>query len=180
MMNDFVAITPEEFERSPFHLIGKEWMLITAPDETKECGLNAMTASWGGLGVLWNLPVATIYVRPQRHTYSLVENTDRISLCFLGDGHRKNLALCGSKSGRDTDKLLECGLTSEVVDGVGIIAESEAVMICKKLYADDLKEEKFIEKEHLSHYNGDFHRLYILEIEKILVKNKENKNEQLL
>lgn len=176
----FYEMTPEEFDRSAFKLIGKEWMIITAPDEEKESGLNAMTASWGGLGVLWNVPVATIYIRPQRHTYSLVENCDRFSLCFLGDGHRKNLALCGSKSGRDTDKLLECGLNSETFDGVGYIAESEAVMICRKLYADDLKEEKFIDREHLSHYDGDFHRFYILEIEKILVKNKENKNEQLL
>ena len=51
-----------------------------------------------------------------------------------------------------------------------VICESETVMICKKLYADDLKEEKFIEKEHLSHYDGDFHRFYILKIEKVLVK----------
>lgn len=179
-VNNFFEITPEEFERSAFQLIGKEWMLITAPDEEKESGLSAMTASWGGIGVLWNVPVATIYVRPQRHTYSLIEKCDRLSLCFTGDGYRKSLALCGSKSGKDTDKLLECGLHSETVDGVGIISESEAVMICKKLYADDLKEDKFIDRSHLSHYNGDFHRFYILEIEKILVKNKENKDEQLL
>ena len=62
-VNKFYEITPEEFSRSAFKLIGKEWMLITAPDAEKESGLNAMTASWGGLGVLWNVPVATIYVR---------------------------------------------------------------------------------------------------------------------
>lgn len=170
MMNNFVTITPEEFERSPFHLIGKEWMLITVPDAEKESGINAMTASWGGLGVLWNTPVATIYVRPQRHTYSLIEKCDRLALCFLGDGHRKSLALCGTKSGSNTDKILECGLTALEIDGVGAIAESETIMICKKLYADDLSEDCFIDREHLSHYNGDFHRFYILQIEKILVK----------
>ena len=170
MMNNFVTITPEELERSPFHLIGKEWMLITAPDAEKESGVNAMTASWGGLGVLWNTPVATIYVRPQRHTYSLLERCDRLALCFLGDGHRKSLALCGTKSGSNTDKILECGLTVEKIEGVGAIAESETIMICKKLYADDLREDSFIDREHLSHYNGDFHRFYILQIEKILVK----------
>ena len=53
-------------------------------------------------------------------------------------------------------------------------------MICKKLYTDDLKEESFIDREHLSHYNGDFHRFYILEIEKILVKDKGIKNERTL
>lgn len=179
-MNDFIEITPEELERSPFHLIGKEWMLITAPDGEKESGVNAMTASWGGLGVLWNTPVATVYVRPQRHTYSLLESCDRLALCFLGDEHRKSLALCGTKSGADTDKVLECGLTVESVDGVGAIAESKTVMICKKLYSDDIKEERFIDRSHLSHYNGDFHRFYILEIEKILIKDKGEKHERSL
>ena len=179
-MENFMIITPEELERSPFHLIGKEWMLITTPDSEKESGVNAMTASWGGLGVLWNTPVATIYVRPQRHTHSLLEKCDRLALCFLGDGHRKSLALCGTKSGRDTDKVTECGLTVDETDGVSFISESETVMICKKLYADDLNEKSFIDREHLSHYNGDFHRFYILEIEKILVKDKGNKSERSL
>ena len=169
-MNEFITITPEEFDRSPFRLIGKEWMLITAPDSEKASGVNAMTASWGGLGVLWNTPGATVYVRPQRHTYSLIENCDRLALCFFGDGQRKNLALCGKKSGANTDKINECGFSVEEIDGVGIISEAKTVMICKKLYADDLKEEKFIDRSHLSHYDGDFHRFYILEIEKILVK----------
>ncbi len=170
-MNNYLTLTPEEFERSPFRLIGKEWMLITAPDADKESGANAMTASWGGLGILWNTPVATVYVRPQRYTFDLMEKHDRISLCFLGAEYKKALSLCGTKSGRDMDKLKECGLTTEEIDGVPAISDSNVIMICKKLYADDLKEAKFIDREHLSHYNGDFHRFYILEIEKILIKD---------
>ena len=169
-MSRFIEISPEEFNVSPFRIIGKEWMLIAAPDDTKESGLSAMTASWGGVGVLWNTNVATVYIRPQRYTYSLVENCDRFSLCFFDTEYKKALGLCGSKSGRELDKLKECALTSEIIDGVSVISEAKTVMICKKLYADDLKEEKFIEKEHLSHYDGDFHRFYILEIEKILIK----------
>ena len=65
-MKNYREISPEELSCSPIKLIGKDWLLITAPDATKACGANAMTASWGGLGVLWSLPVATIYVRPQR------------------------------------------------------------------------------------------------------------------
>lgn len=170
-MNNFIKIEPEKLDASAFRMIGNEWILITTPDETKESGANAMTASWGGLGVLWNVPTATIYVRPQRHTFSLAEKCDRFSLCFLGKEHKNALRLCGTRSGRDTDKLKECGLDCEIIDGVPVISESETVMICKKLYADDLKEDKFIDCEHLSHYNGDFHRFYILEIEQILVKS---------
>ena len=166
----FHVISPEEFEGSPFRLIGKEWLLITTPDNTKKSGANAMTASWGGLGILWNKPVATAYIRPQRYTYGLVEESEKISLCFLGEEYRKSLAFCGRESGRNCDKLKECGLSTQVIDGVPAIAESDVIMICRKLYADDLKEDKFIDRNMLSHYNGDYHRFYILEIEKILVK----------
>ena len=49
-----------------FHLIGKEWMLITSGTIDR---FNTMTASWGGIGWLWNKPVAYIFVRPDRYTY---------------------------------------------------------------------------------------------------------------
>ena len=169
-MKNYREIAPQELDLSPFKLIGDDWMLIAVKDASKETGVNAMTASWGGLGVLWNTPVATIYVRPQRYTYSLLEKNDELSLCFPGEKYRKAMGLCGSRSGRDLDKIKECGLKTETVDGIPVIDDSEVIMLCKKLYADDLKEDKFIDKEHLSHYNGDFHRFYILKIKKILTK----------
>lgn len=170
-MADFREITPEELNESTFRVIGKDWILITAPDETKECGANAMTASWGGLGVLWNKPVVTVYVRPQRHSFALCEAADRISLCVLPAEHRDALKLCGTKSGRDADKLKESSLTCSDADGVKVINESRLVFICKKAYADTIKKECFVDKDHLKHYpTDDFHRIYILEIEKILVK----------
>lgn len=168
----FREISPEEFDRSPFRLIGKDWLLITTPDETKQSGANAMTASWGGLGVLWNKPVATIFVRPQRYSYGLCEKNERFSLCILPDEYRGALKLCGTKSGRDTDKLKECSLDCIDVDGVKVIDKANVALICKKMYSDDLKKECFIDKEQYKHYaSGDFHRFYILEIEKILVKS---------
>ena len=169
-MSNYREISPESFNESTFKLIGKDWMLITAPDESKESHASAMTASWGGLGVLWNTPVATVYIRPQRYTYSLVENSERISLCFPAERYRKALGYCGSKSGRNTDKLADCGLGVEEIEGVPVISDSRVIMLCKKLYADDLKKSAFIDREHLSHYDGDFHRFYILEIQKILIK----------
>lgn len=169
-MKNYHEISPFELDLSAFKLIGKDWMLITAKDTSKESGANCMTASWGGLGVLWNTPVATVYVRPQRYTYSLIENSENISLCFPGEKYRSALGFCGKYSGRDKDKIKECGLKSSEVNGIPVIDDSEVIMLCKKLYADDLKEENFIEKEHLSHYNGDFHRFFILEIQKIFVK----------
>ena len=68
-------LTGEVFER-----ISKQWMLITAGPE-KNC--NTMTASWGGLGILWGKPVSTIYIRPQRYTREFVEREDYYTLSFL-------------------------------------------------------------------------------------------------
>ena len=150
-MSNFREITPEKLNESAFRLIGKDWILIAAPDESKESGINAMTASWGGIGILWNKPVATIYVRPQRYTFPLCESADRLSLCVLPEEYRSALTFCGRNSGRDKDKLKECSLSSNETDGVKFIEQSRLVFICKKAYADNLKKENFIDKDHTKH-----------------------------
>ena len=115
--------------------------------------------------------MATIYVRPQRYTYSLIEKADDISLCFPSEKYRKAMGVCGTKSGRDLDKITEAGLCVDKVDGVPVIADSEIILVCKKLYADDIKKENFVDEHPLSHYEkNDFHRFYVLEIKKVLVK----------
>lgn len=170
----FYEISPEQFSCSPFKLIGNDWLLICAPDATKPCGANAMTASWGGLGVIWNKNVATIYVRPQRHTFSLLEDCNELSLCFPGQQFRNALKLCGTRSGRDTDKITASGL-SVVFDGdIPMIEQSDIVIVCKKAYSDFIKEDCFCDPTHLSSYpQKDYHKLYILEIKKILAKTSE-------
>ena len=166
-MNDYVEISPYKLDNA-LKLIGKDWMLITVKDGE---GANAMTASWGCMGVLWNKPVAVCFIRPQRYTYGLAENEERMSLAFFGEGYREALSLCGSKSGRDCDKLSLAGLTVSDVYGVPVIDQASTVVIGKKLYADDLKEDNFIEKAMLDNYkNKDFHRIYVLEIQKVLIK----------
>ena len=59
----FSRIDPKELDQNVFSMIGEQWMLVTA-GTAERC--NTMTASWGGLGVLWGKPVATVYIRPQR------------------------------------------------------------------------------------------------------------------
>ncbi len=165
--NEFIEISPLELANA-HKLIGEDWMLITARDGEKT---NAMTASWGALGELWGKHVAVCFIRPQRHTFALAENEDRLSLAFLGEEYRSALKICGSKSGRDCDKLSLAELTHSEYDGVPIINEANTVVICRKLYADDIKEDCFVDRTLLEHYKaGDYHRMYILEIEKVLKK----------
>ena len=61
----FKKVDVKTLEMKPFEKIGSEWMLISAAKDGKA---NTMTASWGGIGVLWGKNVATVYIRPQRHT----------------------------------------------------------------------------------------------------------------
>ncbi len=168
-MEYFKEISPYEVENA-MKLIGKTWMLITANDE-ENGRVNAMTASWGTLGVLWNKCVCTAFIRPQRHTYSLVEKEDRISFAFLDEEYRNALTLCGRESGRDCDKLAKAGLSTIIVDGVPCIKEAKLLLVCRKLYAQDIEEECFIDRYLLSNYaEKDYHRMYICEIEKAYVK----------
>ena len=159
-----------EFSENPFKLIGSDWMLITAKKGEKT---NMMTASWGGVGILWNKPVATIYVRPQRYTKEFIDNEEYFSLCVLPEEYRQILNYCGTKSGRDEDKIAETKLTIDESEKAPIFKEARLVLICKKLYAQDLTEQSFIDKSLVekNYQSKDFHTMYIAEIEKILTNN---------
>lgn len=172
-MQEFRKLTPAEFD-GVFDRIGKDWMLITAAgkNENGEEAVNTMTASWGGMGVLWNRPVAFCFVRPQRYTYRFTEQAERFSLSFFDESYRAALRLCGSKSGKDMDKFEAAGLTPVMHDGVPVIAEARLNLVCRKLYVDTLKEEGFLVPALLQNYTaGDYHRVYVLEIEKILKRD---------
>lgn len=167
--NEWREISPLEIGNA-IEKIGKDWMLIVAGD-AQNGGVNAMTASWGCLGVLWNKSIAVCFIRPQRYTYGLVEQAERISLAFPDAAYRNAMTVCGRKSGRDCDKLKEAGLTAEELDGVPVIREAELTLICRKLYVDDLKKECFLDEALLSHYqDNDFHRVYVCEIERVYRK----------
>ena len=163
-------ISPKEIIGNPFAMIGDQWMLITAGDGEK---CNTMTASWGGLGVLWNAPVATCYVRPQRYTKEFVDREELYTLCFF-DGYKKELAYLGSHSGRDEDKVAKTGLTPVFGQGFTYFAEAKLVLVCRKLYRAPLKEEGFFFRETVekNYPDRDFHDLYIGQIVKVLVADE--------
>lgn len=168
-MSEFKEITPIEFNENTFKIIGKDAMLITAEKDGK---VNTMTASWGGLGVLWSMDVAFIFIRPQRYTKEFVEANEYFSLSFLGENYKKELGYLGTVSGRDEDKITNSKLTLKKHENVPYFNESNKVLICKKLYQQDLKEEFFIDKSIIekAYPNKDFHTVYVGKIEKILVK----------
>lgn len=168
-MSKFIEIKPEKFNESPFQLIGKDWMLITAEKDGK---VNTMTAAWGGFGVMWGKNVAYVVIRPQRYTKEFVDASDTFSLTFFGGDSKKMLNYLGTTSGRDEDKIKKADLTVIYDDGVPYFEEATIAIFCKKLFAQDYKPESFIEKGIIDKWYpiSDFHTLYIAEVTKILIK----------
>lgn len=169
----FEEISPYDInDLNPFKKIGKDWMLITSKEKGGK--VNAMTASWGTLGELWNRPVAICYVRPQRYTFGLTESSETFSLCFLGEEYRDALVVCGRESGRDTDKLAKTGFRAALVGDAPVIVQSGLILVCRKLYHDYLKYENFVDKSvaEKNYPNKDFHRTYICEIVKAYIKKQ--------
>lgn len=166
---EFKEIKLGELLFNPFNKIGKEWMLIAAGDEKK---FNAMTASWGGVGVLWGKNVATTYLRPQRYTKEFVDANELFTIAFFNPNFREALNICGSVSGRDEDKIKKAGLTPLFIDGTTSFQEAELILICKKLYHDTIKPALFIDPEIDGKWypEKDYHTMYISEILKVLVK----------
>lgn len=163
-------IDPKEMPGDVFSRIGSQWMLITA-GTADHC--NTMTASWGGLGVLWNKKVATCYIRPQRYTYEFMERSEFFTLSFLDEAHRDAHKICGAKSGRDMDKIAACGLTVRTDETLApYFEEAELVLVCRKLYRQDLREECFVDESLIGacYPQRDFHRMYVGEITSCLVR----------
>lgn len=165
-------INVSELKDNMFDAISKEWMLVTVGTQEK---FNMMTASWGGIGVLWAKPVAFIFIRPERYTYQFIEEGETLTLSFLGEEHKDIHKICGWKSGRDIDKVAATGL-KPFATPEGNIAYEQARMVleCRKLYADMIKPEQFIDASLVSRWYGrghsGFHKMYVVEIEHVWVK----------
>ncbi|NLN65166.1 MAG: flavin reductase family protein [Clostridiaceae bacterium] len=169
MNNQFTQIKPEQITDNPFQLIGSDWMLVTAGNKD---AYNTMTASWGGLGVLWGKNVAICYVRPSRYTYSFMEKADHFTLSFFDASYRKALNFCGSHSGREYDKAAETGLVPvQIDDGAVAFQQARLVLVCRKLYYQDFDPKLFLVPELMKNYpSEDYHRMYVGEIIKSLSK----------
>lgn len=165
----FREVKAEAVKGNPFHLIASDWMLVTAGDE-KKC--NTMTASWGGVGIMWSKPTATAYIRDSRYTKEFVDNAEYFTLSFFGEEYRKALNLCGTVSGRDCDKIKEAGLTPYYIDGTTAFEEANMIFVCKKVYHQYMGPENFDQKSNIDKWysDGDFHTMYLGEIMKVLVK----------
>lgn len=160
------TISLDELAVSPTKLIGKQWMLVTAGTPQH---FNCMTASWGGIGVLWGKPVAYIVIRPNRHTVGFINEQPSLTLSFMPESHRDDVLFCGRNSGRDVDKMAATGLKPVTTEnGLVTYEDAELVLECRKMFKTRLQEADFLDWSEVSPkwYSEDnpLHDLYICEI----------------
>ena len=169
-MQDFIEIDPKQICDNFIKAIGSDWALVKAGDHVEQ---NTMTVSWGGVGVMWNYPVAIVVIRPQRYTFEFTERCDKLTLSFLPEQYRKALTYCGTHSGRDEDKISNAGLSVTFTEeDTPAIAEARLVLECRKLYTDTIKAENFIEQGIVERWypESDFHKVYVLQITNAYIK----------
>jgi len=98
---------------------------------------NTMTIGWGKIGIEWNKPVFIAYVRESRFTFQCLEACGAFTVNIpYGEFDSRILSYCGTKSGRDTDKIRDLGLTvvpSEHICAPGI-QELPLTLECKVIY----------------------------------------------
>lgn len=113
----------------------KKGVLVTTRSGDK---VNSMTISWGALGVEWACPIFTTYIRRGRFTHRMLEENPEFTVNIpLGPVDRKILGYCGTRSGRDCDKLRDLGLTQVPADSISVpgIKELPLTLECRVLYA---------------------------------------------
>lgn len=174
----FYSIKPSELNENIFDIISKDWFLMTAEADGI---VNPMTVAWATFGILWQKPVVIVAVRPERYTHEIASKTDTFSLTVFAKEYKKMLGFCGTKSGRDYNKVKECGLHVLHEGVTPYFEEARMAIICKKLCVSQLAEEDFLGNTAFTDKwyggankangeGGGYHHLYIAEITNILVK----------
>lgn len=165
----------KNFNLAPFYAIDQEWALLTCGVKEK---FNTMTISWGGLGTIWNKPVVTVYVKPNRYTYEFIENNEYFTISFYDKEYKKDLGILGSKSGRNINKIELTKLTPEFFKNTTSFKEAKLTIICKKIYFQDLdinniNVDSIPQSEVDRFYKTEpVHRMYIGEVIDIIDKRK--------
>ena len=148
---------------------GNGVLLTTKADEK----VNTMTIGWGTIGIQWRKPIFIAFVRQSRLTKEMLDKNGEFTVNIpVGEIDKKILGICGSKSGRDMDKIQELGLQLEDPTTVSVpgIKQLPLTLECRVIYKQDQVLD-FLEKESRDHYyapgtkdENDFHTAYYGEI----------------
>jgi flavin reductase (DIM6/NTAB) family NADH-FMN oxidoreductase RutF len=172
----FTPIAPTDIADNVFKLVGEDYTVITAG---KDAHFNSMTASWGGVGILFNRPVAWGMLRANRYTLEIIRQEKTYTLSYFPDRYKEQVLFFGSKSGRDTDKMKETTLTS-IQTPTGNVAYREARLIlqCELLEITTVSPDDYYTPEAktfvMEGYNDakEYHKLLFGVITQVWVRNE--------
>jgi flavin reductase (DIM6/NTAB) family NADH-FMN oxidoreductase RutF len=130
--------------------------------------VNTMTISWGNIGHDWGRPIFTVLVRKSRYTHGLIENSNEFTVSIpLKNDFKKALSICGTKSGRNVDKIKEANISLQDGRSVStpVIAGCKLHYECKIVYKQEMNPEFLVDDiKNSSYINGDYHTIYFGEI----------------
>lgn len=142
-------------------------VLLTTKAEGK---VNTMTIGWGTLGIEWGKPIFTAFIRKSRYTWELLQKNPEFTVNIpLGEYDQSILGLCGTRSGRDVDKITQLGLTQEASETVSVpgIRELPLTLECKVIYQQDQEPSAINEESTARFYprnetfpEGDYHTAF--------------------
>ncbi len=173
--DNYVCIPVTDLKDNVIDLVGNQWMLVTAGNARS---YNTMTASWGTMGVVWGKPAAMIMIRESRYTYEFLEREQAFTLSFFSESYRPALRVCGTRSGRTSDKVKDAGLTPvQTPSGMMSFGEARMIIECKTMFQQRMDTEHFtpaykdeIEKEYYATSDASRHQLFVSEIIRVWIK----------
>lgn len=152
-----------QYAEKAIEVISNGAFLTTAVDGE----VNTMTIGWGSIGCVWGKPIFLVMVRPSRHTYQLIQKSNEFTVSVPLNDMKKALALCGTKSGRDLNKLAAAGLgtlpgqkiSTPVIAGCGLHYE------CKIVYKQTMTNKNLSPEIDAVKYSTEgYHTMYFGEI----------------
>ncbi len=153
-----------DYAKDILEAVGKGVLMTTCADGQ----VDTMTIGWGTMGIQWGKPIFIAYVRESRYTKELVDKNGEFTINVpYGQYDKHILGFCGTKSGRDVDKVKQLGLTLEAGETVSVpaIKELPLTLECKVIYKQEQAKEAIAPFAMERYYPaGDFHTAYYGEI----------------
>lgn len=141
-------------------------VLVTVGNKDK---FNTMTIGWGTLGTLWSKPICNVYVKKNRYTHDFMDSNDYFTVSFFSEDYRTDMAILGTKSGRDLDKVSLSSLSPIKGDNYVYFKEAKYTLVLKKIYSHDFDIDR-IPLECKEHYYKDEppHTMYVGEVIEVI------------
>jgi len=163
---ELIDIAPERLLLQAHKLWHLDWLVLGTGSLTHN-DANAMTIGWGSFGTMWSRPFVMVVIRPQRHSFSLMEKYRDFSICALDENYKDAHKIFGGKSGRDINKLALSQLTPQACSKIDAPGFQEAILCleCRCMYHSRIDPSGFMDPSLESNYPGkDYHHVYYGEI----------------